>query len=132
MRFAGIMNAFAARRSTDGASSLMSALSGQAGQGPTAAQPLEYAAAHADKERRPPGMASPARSDRQRLIPAWKPMEEARSSSRSTGPTGPSPRLGGTYLTCAVCTDLPPPATKDLHQYSLDQVVHRVGNALTW
>ena len=101
--FAGVIDAYAARRSIDDTSSLVSALSGQPGQAPTAAQPLDYAAAHADKERRPPSMASPARSDRQRLIPAWKPMDEARPSSRSTGP---SPRLGGAYLTCAVRTHL--------------------------
>ena len=54
-------------------------------------------------------MASPARSDRQRLIPAWKPTDEARPSSRSTGPTGPSPRLGGTRRTfCGLHSPFPP------------------------
>ena len=60
-------------------------------------------------------MASPARSDRQRLIPAWKPMDDTRPSSRSTGPSGPSPRSGGKNLMHSFCLpfSFPMSATAD-------------------
>ena len=90
--------AYAGRRGTDDSASLVSALSRQPGQEPAAGLPLELTAASAEKEgRRLSSLASPARSERQRLIPAWKPTDEARQGSRSGGPSGPTPRPGGVH-----------------------------------
>ena len=63
-----------------------------------AGQPQEYVAANAEKERRMPNMASPARSDRQRLIRAWKPTDEACPASRNAATSGPSPMAKGMTL----------------------------------
>lgn len=74
---------------SDDSSGLVSAFSKEPGQ------PYEYAAANAEKERRVSVIASPARSDRHRLIPAWKPTDDARASSKGGALSGPSPRPRG-------------------------------------
>ncbi|CAL5223853.1 g6436 [Coccomyxa viridis] len=62
MEHPGMVDDYASRRSTEDTSSLVSALSRQPGHTSAAAQPLEYAAQSAQKERRLPDMASPARN----------------------------------------------------------------------
>ena len=73
-------------------------LSKQQSQVSEAGQPQEYVAANAEKGRRMSNMASPARSDRQRLIQAWKPTDEARPASRNVAISGPSPMAKGMTL----------------------------------
>ena len=67
----------------------------QQGRTPAAATPKGYAAAHAEKERQAKGGASPMLSERQRLIPAWKPTDEARSANTARGASSASPGLKG-------------------------------------
>ncbi|CAK0738711.1 hypothetical protein CVIRNUC_001082 [Coccomyxa viridis] len=67
----------------------------QQGRTPAAAAPQGYAAAHAEKERQAKGGVSPTLSERQRLIPAWKPTDEARPAHRSRGTSSASPGSKG-------------------------------------
>ena len=78
-------------------------LSQKAQPGPTtaAARSQAYAAAHAEKARQAKGAASPTLSERQSLIPAWKPTDEARPASRPKGPSSASPALKGGHVTGA-------------------------------
>ena len=70
----------------------------QPGRTPAAARPQAYAATHAEKERQAKGAASPTLSERQRLIPAWKPTDEAPSANRPKGPSSASPGLKGGHV----------------------------------
>ena len=79
----------------------------QQGRMPAAAAPQGYATAHAEKERQAKGGASPTLSERQRLIPAWKPTDEARPANRSKGASSASPGLkGGRVLRIAFAPNL--------------------------
>ena len=88
---------FAAPKSGD-MMSMPQELSKQQSQVSGAGQPQEFVAANAEKERRLSNMASPARCDRQRLIQAWKPTDEARPASRNAATSGLSPMAKGVKL----------------------------------